>query len=38
MSATCSNRAYGHPVGLEFRQDVMPQDGRSVSLRATVRF
>jgi outer membrane receptor for ferrienterochelin and colicins len=32
------DRAYGHPVGLEFRQDVIPQDGRSVSLRATLRF
>jgi iron complex outermembrane receptor protein len=30
--------AYAHPVGVEFRQDVIPQDGRSVSLRATVRF
>lgn len=27
-----------HPVGLEFRQDVIPQDGRSVSLRATFAF
>lgn len=32
------DRAYGHPVGLEFRQDVMPQDGRSASVRATLRF
>jgi len=32
------DRAYGHPVGLEFRQDVIPQDGRSVSVRATLRF
>jgi outer membrane receptor for ferrienterochelin and colicins len=30
--------AYAHPVGIEFRQDVIPQDGRSVSLRATLRF
>jgi hypothetical protein len=29
---------YAHPVGLEHRQDVVPQDGRSVSIRATVRF
>ena len=29
---------YAHPVGYEFRQDVMPQDGRSVSVRATLRF
>jgi iron complex outermembrane receptor protein len=29
---------YAHPVGFEFRQDVMPQDGRSVSVRATLRF
>ncbi len=32
------DREYGHPVGFEFRQDAIPQDGRSVSLRATVRF
>jgi outer membrane receptor protein involved in Fe transport len=32
------DRVYGHPVGFEFRQDVIEQDGRSVSLRATVRF
>jgi iron complex outermembrane receptor protein len=32
------DRAYGHPVGLEFRQDVIPQDGRRVSLRATFGF
>jgi iron complex outermembrane receptor protein len=36
--ANLFDRAYGHPVGLEFRQDVIPQNGRSVSLRATVRF
>ena len=30
--------AYAHPVGVEFRQDVIPQDGRSVSVRATLRF
>ena len=30
--------AYAHPVGFEFRQDVMPQDGRSVSVRAMLRF
>ena len=29
---------YAHPVGYEFRQDLMPQDGRSVSVRATLRF
>jgi hypothetical protein len=29
---------HAHPVGYEFRQDVMPQDGRSVSVRATLRF
>jgi outer membrane receptor protein involved in Fe transport len=36
--ANLLDRAYGHPVGLEFRQDLMPQDGRSVSLRGTLRF
>lgn len=30
--------AYAHPVGVEFRQDVIPQDGRSASVRATLRF
>ena len=30
--------AYAQPVGFEFRQDLMPQDGRSVSVRATLRF
>jgi iron complex outermembrane receptor protein len=30
--------AYAHPVGLEFRQDVIPQDGRSLAIRATLRF
>ena len=29
--------AYAHPVGLEFRQDVIPQDGRGISVRATLR-
>ena len=41
FSARVSNlfdTAYAHPVGFEFRQDVMPQDGRSVSVRATLRF
>jgi hypothetical protein len=32
------NSSYAHPVGLEFRQDALPQDGRSVSVRATLRF
>ena len=32
------DQRYGHPVGFEFRQDQMPQDGRTVSLRATLRF
>jgi len=32
------DRAYAHPVGFEFRQDVIPQDGRAVSVRATIRF
>jgi outer membrane receptor protein involved in Fe transport len=36
--ANLFDRAYAHPVGVEFRQDLMPQDGRSVSLRATLRF
>ena len=30
--------AYAQPVGFEFRQDVMPQDGRAVSVRAMLRF
>jgi len=29
---------YAQPVGYEFRQDLIPQDGRSVSVRATLRF
>ena len=29
---------YAQPVGCEFRQHVRPQDGRSVSVRATLRF
>jgi iron complex outermembrane receptor protein len=29
---------YAQPVGFEFRQDVMPQDGRSISVRAMLRF
>jgi outer membrane receptor protein involved in Fe transport len=32
------DRRYVHPVGLEFRQDVIPQDGRAISLRAMLRF
>jgi outer membrane receptor protein involved in Fe transport len=32
------DREYAHPVGFEFRQDVIPQDGRAVSVRATLRF
>jgi outer membrane receptor for ferrienterochelin and colicins len=32
------NTSYAHPVGLEFRQDTVPQDGRTLSLRATLRF
>ena len=32
------DRRYAHPVGLEFRQQAIPQDGRGVSLRAIVRF
>ena len=41
VAARVSNlfdKSYGHPVGFEFRQDQMPQDGRTVSLRATLRF
>ncbi|MEO5821624.1 MAG: TonB-dependent receptor [Vicinamibacteraceae bacterium] len=41
LAARVSNlfdTAYAHPVGVEFRQDLIPQDGRSVSLRATLRF
>jgi outer membrane receptor for ferrienterochelin and colicins len=30
--------AYAHPVGAEFRQEVLWQDGRTFSLRATVGF
>jgi outer membrane receptor for ferrienterochelin and colicins len=30
--------AYTNPVGFELRQDLLPQDGRSVSVRATLRF
>ena len=30
--------AYAQPVGLEFRQAAMPQDGRTASVRATLRF
>jgi len=29
---------YAHPVGLEFRQDVIEQDGRTFAVRATVGF
>ena len=29
VSEPVRSAAYGHPVGLEFRQDLMPQDGRS---------
>jgi iron complex outermembrane receptor protein len=36
--ANLFDRAYAHPVGVEFRQDLIPQDGRSVSVRATIRF
>jgi iron complex outermembrane receptor protein len=36
--ANLFDRAYAHPVGYEFRQDVIPQDGRTVSVRATLRF
>jgi outer membrane receptor for ferrienterochelin and colicins len=41
FSARVSNvfdTPYAQPVGYEFRQDLMPQDGRSVSVRATLRF
>jgi len=41
FSARVSNlfdTPYAHPVGFELRQDLMPQDGRSVSVRATLRF
>ncbi len=41
LAARVSNlfdTAYAHPVGIEFRQDAIPQDGRSVSVRATLRF
>ncbi len=30
--------AYAHPVGAEFRQDVLLQDGRTLSVRATFGF
>ena len=36
-AANLWNASYAHPVGLEFRQDTMPQDGRTVSVRATLR-
>jgi outer membrane receptor protein involved in Fe transport len=36
--ANLFDRDYAHPVGVEFLQEVMPQDGRSLSLRATLRF
>jgi len=29
---------YSHPVGLEFRQASLPQDGRTAALRLTVKF
>ena len=41
LAARVSNlfdQRYAHPVGLEFRQQVIPQDGRTASLRALVRF
>ena len=41
FSAHVSNlfdKAYAQPVGLEFRQAEMPQDGRAASVRATLRF
>ncbi len=41
LSARVANvfdREYAHPVGFEFRQDVIPQDGRTISVRATLRF
>jgi iron complex outermembrane receptor protein len=41
LSARVANvfdREYAQPVGFEFRQDVIPQDGRTISLRATLRF
>ena len=37
-SRTCSTPPYAQPVGFEFRQDMMSQDGRSVSVRAMLRF
>ena len=30
--------AYAHPVGAEFRQDVLGQDGRTIAVRATLGF
>jgi outer membrane receptor for ferrienterochelin and colicins len=29
---------YAHPVGAEFRQDMIPQDGRTFAIRATLGF
>jgi hypothetical protein len=37
-AANLFDAEYAHPVGFEHRQDVVPQDGRSVSVRATLRF
>jgi outer membrane receptor for ferrienterochelin and colicins len=32
------NKRYGDPVSAEFRQDILPQDGRTFRLKATYRF
>jgi outer membrane receptor protein involved in Fe transport len=29
---------YSHPVGVEFRQSAIQQDGRTAALRVTIRF
>ena len=36
--ANLFDKDYAQPVGLEFRQAAMPQDGRTASVRATLRF
>ena len=37
-STTCSTLEYAHPVGAEFRQDMIWQDGRTFAVRATFGF
>jgi iron complex outermembrane receptor protein len=41
LSASACNlldRNYGHPVGGEFLQDAIPQDGRNFRVKATYSF